>query len=31
LSNITRQEGLKTSDDWERWWIKNRSTFTVPK
>jgi hypothetical protein len=31
LSNITRQEGLKTSDDWERWWIKNRSNFTVPK
>jgi hypothetical protein len=31
LSNITRQEGLKTGDDWERWWIKNRSTFTVPK
>jgi hypothetical protein len=31
LSNITRQEGLKTSDEWERWWIKNRSTFTVPK
>jgi hypothetical protein len=31
LNSITRQDGLKTGDDWERWWIKNRSTFTVPK
>jgi len=31
LGNITRQDGLRTSDDWERWWIKNRSTFSVPK
>ena len=31
LNSITKQDGLRTSDDWERWWIKNRATFTVPK
>jgi len=27
LSTLT-QQNFKTSDEWERWWIKNRSTFT---
>jgi hypothetical protein len=27
LSALTGQN-FKTSDEWERWWIKNRSTFT---
>jgi HEAT repeat protein len=30
LSNLT-QQSLRTSDEWEKWWIKNRSSFTPAK